>query len=72
MGGVVLRNRIGGNCAQGRQSPAISLGPVTIPGGVLTAADAVETVEFGTHGVVFALDGRYVPAVMGSGPYILN
>jgi hypothetical protein len=67
-----LRNRIGGNCAQRLQSLAIFLGPVTNTGGVLTATATLDTVEFGTQGVVFAVDGRYVSAVMGSGPYTLN
>jgi hypothetical protein len=67
-----LRNRIGGNCAPGLQSPAISLGPVTNTGGVLTATATVETVEFGTQAVVFSVDGRYVSAVMGPEPYTLN
>jgi hypothetical protein len=45
---------------------------VTNTGGVLTATATLDTVEFGTQGVVFAVDGRYVSAVMGSGPYTLN
>jgi hypothetical protein len=65
-------NRIGGNCAPGLRSLAISLGPVTNTGGILTATATAETVEYGTQGVVFAVDGRYVSAVLGAGPYILN
>ena len=65
-----LRNRIDGNCAQGLRSMAISLGPVTNTVGVLTATATVETVEFGTQAVLFAVDGRYVSAVVGAGPYI--
>ena len=38
----------------------------------MTATATVETVEDGTQGVVFAVDGRYVSAVIGAGPYILN
>lgn len=30
------------------------------------------TVEYGIQGVVFSLDGHYVSAVMGPGPYTLN
>jgi hypothetical protein len=66
------RNRIDGNCAPGLRSLAISLGPVTNTGGILTATATAETVEYGTQGVVFAVDGRYVSAVLGAGPYILN
>jgi hypothetical protein len=67
-----LRNRIDGNCAQGLRSLAISLGPVIDTVGVLTAPATLETVEFGTQAVLFAVDGRYVSAVMGAGPYILH
>ena len=67
-----LRNQIGGNCAPGLRSLDISLGPVTENGGVLNATATVETVEFGTQGVLFSVDGRYVSAVMGAGPYVLN
>jgi len=66
-----LRNRIDGNCAQGLRSLAISLGTVIDTSGVLTTA-TVETVEFGTQAVLFAVDGRYVSAVMGAGRYILH
>jgi hypothetical protein len=67
-----LRNQIGGNCPQGLRSLGISLGSVTDTDGVLTATANVETVEFGIQGVVFAIDGRYVSAVMGAGPYTLK
>ena len=67
-----LRNRIDGNCAQALRSLAISLGPMIDTVGVLTATATVETVEFGTQAVLFAVDGRYVSAVMGAGPYILH
>jgi hypothetical protein len=66
-----LRNRIGGNCAPGLQPLAVTLGPITNTGGMLTATATVEMVEFGTQGVVFAIDGRYVSAVMDAGPYTL-
>jgi hypothetical protein len=32
----------------------------------------VTTIEYGMQGVVFAIDGHYVSAVMGGGPYKLN
>ena len=67
-----LRNRVDGDCVQGLRSMAVSLGPVTNTSGILTATASVETVEFGTQGVVFAVDGRYVSAVVGAGPYTLN
>jgi hypothetical protein len=67
-----LRNRIGGNCAPDLRPLAISLGPVSNASCVLTATATIEMVEFGTQGVVFAVDGRYVSAVMGAGPYTLN
>ena len=67
-----LRNQVGGNCAQGLRSLDISLGPVAENGGVLNANATVETVEFGTQGVLFSVDGQYVSAVMGAGPYVLN
>jgi hypothetical protein len=66
-----LRDRISGSCPDSLRSLANTLGPVTNQGVVLTAT-AVETVEFGTQGVVFAGDGRYVSAVVGSGPYTLS
>ena len=67
-----LRNRTAGSCPAGLPSLAISLGPVTNKGGVLTATATVTTVEYGMQGVVFAVDGHYVSAVMGAGPYELN
>ena len=67
-----LRNRIDANCPQDLHSLQVSLGPVTNNGGTLTASATVETVEYGTQGVVFSVDGRYVSAVMGAGPYKLN
>jgi hypothetical protein len=67
-----LRNRIDGNCPPGLRSLAVGLGPVTNTGGTLTATATVETPEYGTQGVVFAVDGRYVSAVIGAGPYILK
>jgi hypothetical protein len=66
------RNRIGGSCPPGLPSLAVSLGPVTNTGGTLTATATVTTVEYGMQGVVFAVDGHYVSAVMGGGPYELN
>jgi hypothetical protein len=54
------------------RSLAISLGPVTNKGGILTATATVETLEYGTQAVVFALDGRYISAAMGAGPYMLD
>ena len=56
----------------GLPSLAISLGPVTNTGGTLTATATVTTVEYGMQGVVFAVDGHYVSAVMGAGPYKLK
>jgi hypothetical protein len=67
-----LRNRIDGNCLPGLQSLSVSLGPIRNTGGVLTGTATVETVEFGMQGAVFAVDGRYVSAVMGPGPYSLK
>jgi hypothetical protein len=67
-----LRNRIGGSCPAGLPSLAVALGPVTNSGGTLTATATVTTVEYGMQGVVFAIDGHYVSAVMGGGPYKLN
>jgi hypothetical protein len=61
-----------GACSAGLRSLAISLGPVTNRGGTLTATATVTTVEYGMQGVVFAIDGHYVSAVMGGGPYKLN
>jgi hypothetical protein len=67
-----LNNRVAGACPPGLPSLDISLGPVTNSGGTLTASATVTTVEYGIQGVVFAVDGRYVSAVMGSGPYKLQ
>jgi hypothetical protein len=67
-----LRNRIDRNCAEGLRSLSVSLAPVSNTGGVLTGNATVQTVEFGMQGVVFAVDGRYVSAVRGSGPYTLK
>jgi hypothetical protein len=61
-----------GACPSGLRSLATSLGPVTNTGGTLTATATVTTVEYGMQGVVFAIDGHYVSAVMGGGPYKLN
>lgn len=69
---LYLRNRTAGACPPGLPSLAVSLGPVSNSGGTLTATAIVNTVEFGMQGVVFAIDGHYVSAVMGSGPYKLN
>ncbi len=38
----------------------------------MTATATVETVEFGTQGVLFGVDGRFVSAVVGVGPYTMN
>ena len=65
-------NQTPGYCPPGLTSLAISLGPVTNTGGTLTATATVTTVEHGMQGVVFAVDGHYVSAVMGGGPYKLN
>jgi hypothetical protein len=61
-----------GACPAGLRSLAISLGPVTNADGILTATASVTTIEYGMQGVVFAIDGHYVSAVMGGGPYKLN
>ena len=66
------RNRTAGSCPPGLLSLAVSLGTVTNTAGVLTATATVTTVEYGMQGVVFAVDGHYVSAVMGAGPYNLN
>jgi hypothetical protein len=66
------RNRNVGICPPGLASLSISLGPVTNTAGRLSAAATVTTVEYGIQGVVFAIDGHYVSAVMGPRPYILN
>ncbi len=65
-------NRVAGPCPAGLASLAISLGPVKNNAGVLAATATVTTLEYGMQGVVFAVDGRYVSAVMGAGPYQLN
>ena len=65
-------NQTAGYCPRGLASLAISLGSVTNTGGTLTATATVTTVEYGMQGVVFAIDGHYVSAVMGGGPYKLN
>jgi hypothetical protein len=67
-----VRNRVDANCAQGLQSRAISLGPISNTGGVVTATATVEMVEFATQGVAFSIDGRYVSAVMAPGSYTLE
>jgi hypothetical protein len=67
-----LRNQVTGPCPRGLPSLAVSLGPVTNKGGILSATATVTTVEYGMQGVVFAIDGHYVSAVMGAGPYNLN
>jgi hypothetical protein len=67
-----LRNRNAGSCPSGLLSLAVTLGSVTNRSGTLTATATVTTVEYGMQGVVFAMDGRYVSAVMGGGPYTLN
>jgi len=66
------RNRNAGICPPGLASLSISLGAVTNTAGRLTAAATVTTVEYGIQGVVFSVDGRYVSAVMGPGPYTFN
>ncbi len=66
------RNRNAGICPPGLASLSISLGAVTNTSGRLTATATVTTVEYGIQGVVFSLDGHYVSAVMGPGPYTLN
>jgi hypothetical protein len=65
-------NKTPGTCPAGLRSLAISLGAVTNSSGTLRAIATVTTVEYGIQGVVFAIDGRYVSAVMGGGPYELN
>ncbi len=66
------RNRNAGFCPKGLPSLAVSLGPVKNDAGLLSATATVTTIEFGMQGVVFSIDGRYVSAVMGAGPYQLN
>jgi hypothetical protein len=66
------RNRNAGICPPGLVSLSISLGVVTNISGKLTAAATVTTVESEIQGVIFSMDGRYVSAVMGAGPYTLN
>jgi hypothetical protein len=60
------------NLPPGLASLAVSLGAVTNASGTLTATATVTTVEYGMQGVVFAIDGHYVSAVMGGGPYVLK
>jgi hypothetical protein len=70
---VMFRGNITpGACPAGLRSLAVSLGKVTNTSGTLTATATVTTVEYGMQGVVFAIDGHYVSAVMGAGPYELN
>jgi hypothetical protein len=69
---IYQRNRNAGICPSGLASLSVSLGAVTNTSGTLTATATVTTVEYGMQGVVFAIDGRYVSAVMGAGPYTLN
>ena len=38
----------------------------------MTGTATVTTVEYGMQGVVFKIDGNYVSAIMGGGPYNLN
>jgi uncharacterized protein YjdB len=61
-----------GACPAGNASLSVSLGTVTNSSGTLTATATVTTVEYGMQGVVFKIDGNYVSAVMGAGPYNLN
>lgn len=65
-------NIAAGACPAGNASLSVVLGPVTDSGGTLSATASVSTVEYGIQGVVFSIDGAYVSAVMGSGPYVLN
>ena len=65
-------NVLVGSCASGNESLSVSLGTVTDTGGTLTATATVSTVEYGLQGVVFAIDGLYVSAAVGAGPYNLN
>ncbi len=70
---VTFRGNItSGPCPVGLPSLAISLGPVKNTSGTLTATATVTTIEYGMQGVVFAIDGHYVSALMGGGPYKLN
>jgi hypothetical protein len=70
---VTIRgNTTAGPCPVGLRSLAVSLGPVTNTSGTLSATANVTTVEYGMQGVVFAIDGHYVSAVMGGGPYKLS
>jgi hypothetical protein len=66
------RNRTAGGCPAGLASLEVSLDPITNTAGILTATATVTTVEYGMQGVVFSIDGRYVSAVMGAGPYRLS
>ena len=70
---VTIRgNTTAGPCPAGLRSLAVSLGAVTNTSGTLSATATVTTVEYGMQGVVFAIDGDYVSAVMGGGPYRLS
>ncbi len=61
-----------GACPAGNASLSVALGAVTDSGGRLSATATVSTVEYGVQGVVFSIDGSYVSAVLGSGPYALD
>ena len=61
-----------GACPAGNASLSVSLGTITNTSGTLTGTATVTTVEYGMQGVVFTIDGNYVSAVLGSGPYNLN
>ena len=61
-----------GACPAGNASLSVSLGTITNTSGTLTGTATVTTVEYGMQGVVFAIDGNYVSAVLGAGPYNLN
>jgi hypothetical protein len=67
-----LRNRNAGICPAGLSSLSVALGPVKNNSGILTATATVTTVEYEMQGVVFSIDGHYVSAAMGAGPYVLN
>lgn len=66
------RNQTAGVCPAGLASLSVALGPIQNVGGTLTATATVTTVEYGMQGVVFSVDGHYVSAVMGTGPYLLR
>jgi len=65
-------NIAAGSCPAGNSSLSVSLGSITNTSGTLTGTATVTTVEYGIQGVVFAVDGNYLRAVIGSGPYNLN